>query len=187
MEVTTIIVILVADLVLDLLALLLVDREALLLDDHVGDGEGHVEALLPRLLVALLHRLVMALLLGDGLALLARHFEALPGITLVPAVALLVADVLGEAGALLLHDGGAGLVEHGGAGALHRGGAHLLGVLGALLLDLGAGHGDGDVLAGGEGLVPALLLQHHLAEENRITVEIMVEQEGRAVKLNGKC
>ena len=115
---------LVANLLGDLCAFALRGLEALLLGFKVGDGEGHVHALLPRLVPALLVWHVHTLLLGHAVADLARLVPALLT-RLVPALAERVADLLGDGGALFLDDGAADLLLYGVALALQCGYAHL--------------------------------------------------------------
>ena len=119
-----------ADLPVNLLALPPGGGEALLLVHHISHRD----------------RLVPALLLGHALAHLSRLIPALLP-RLVPTLAVGIADLLRDCGALLLDDGGADLLECGAA----------------LTPRLGPGDGDLDRLAVGSRLVPALLLPDCLA------------------------
>ncbi len=169
----------VADLVLNMLALTTRGGEALLLHLHIGEGDQLVPALLPRLLVALLHRLVPALLLRHSLAHLPRLVPALL-LRLVPALPELVALLHEDSGALLLHHGLAELFEGSRAFSDHGRDADLLGGGGALPDSLRPGDGDLDLLALGSGLVPALLLKDELADGGLVVDEAGLSQAGQA-------
>ena len=93
--------ILVANLTVNLLALAARGGETLLLAHKIGHSDRLVPALLSGLVAALLARLIPALLLGHALAHLLRLVPALLP-RLVPAVALTVADLFVDGGALLL-------------------------------------------------------------------------------------
>ena len=92
-----------ADLAVNLLALAPSGGETLRLRHHIRHSDRLVPALLTRLVPTCLTGLVPALLLGDALAHLSRLVPALfPW--LVPALAVRIAHLLGDGGALLLYD-----------------------------------------------------------------------------------
>ena len=128
-----------ADLTVNLLALATGRGEALLLADHIRDGEGLVPALLPRL--------VPALLTG-----------------LVPALALRIADLLGDSGALLLKHGRADLLSCCAALTSHCSKTDLLEGGAALAPRLRASGRHLHGLAVRRRLVPALVLPDSLAD-----------------------
>ena len=152
-----------ADLTVNLLALATGRGEALLLADDIRDGEGLVPALLPRLVLALLTGLVPALLLGHGAAdLLGLVPTLLTG--LVPALALRIADLLGDSGALLLEHGRADLLSCCAALTSHRSKTDLLEGGAALAPRLRASGRHLHGLAVRRRLVPALVLPDSLAD-----------------------